>query len=132
MQPMLIRNGTILHGDCLEAGRDLHTGGIDGAEITAIAEGLHSEPGEQAMEATGCYVLPGLIDLYNHGVRHIMARYDSLVEYSRLLAAKGVIACLPTLLGSPSENMETIRRGLAATDDFRLTPNLIGFRPEIT
>jgi N-acetylglucosamine-6-phosphate deacetylase len=84
------------------------------------------------MEATGCYVLPGLIDLYNLGVRHIMAQYDSLVEYSRLLAAKGVIACFPTLLGSPSENMETIRRGLAATDDFRLTPNLIGFRPEIT
>ena len=61
-----------------------------------------------------------------------MAQYDSLVEYARLLAAEGVTACLPTLLGSPQENMEAMRRGLAETDNFRLAPNLIGFRPEIT
>jgi N-acetylglucosamine-6-phosphate deacetylase len=126
---MFIRNGAILHGDRLEAATDLRA---ENAQITAIAKNLHPEPGEQILDATGCYVLPGLIDLHNHGVRHVMAQYDSLVEYARLLAAEGVTACLPTLLGSPQENMEAMRRGLAETDDFRLTPNLIGFRPEIT
>jgi N-acetylglucosamine-6-phosphate deacetylase len=42
-----------------------------------------------------------------------MAQYDSLVEYARLLAAECVTACLPTLLGSPQENVEAMRRGQA-------------------
>jgi N-acetylglucosamine-6-phosphate deacetylase len=126
---MLIRNGEVLHGDQWKATCDLR---IEGGVITAIAEGLRPEPDEQILDATGCCVLPGLIDLHNHGVRHVMAQYDSLVEYARLLAAEGVTACLPTLLGSPQENVEAMRRGLAETDNFRLTPNLIGFRPEIT
>ena len=100
--------------------------------ITAIAKDLRPKPTEQVLDAAGCYVLPGLIDLHNHGVRHVMAQYDSLVEYARLLAAEGVTACLPTLLGSPQENMAAMGRGLAETDNFRLAPNLIGFRPEIT
>jgi N-acetylglucosamine-6-phosphate deacetylase len=126
---MFIHNGTILHGNRLEQALSLR---VKGGRIAAIAEDLRPEPGEQVMDATDCYVLPGLIDLHNHGVRHVMAQYDSLVEYSRLLAAEGVTVCLPTLLGSPQENADAMRRGLAETDDFRLTPNLIGFRPEIT
>ena len=126
---MFIRNGAVLHDDRLEAATDLRT---EGGRITAIAKDLRPEPGEQVLDATGCYVLPGLIDLHNHGVRHVMAQYDSLVEYARLLAAEGVTACLPTLLGSPQENVEAMRRGLVETDNFRLASNLIGFRPEIT
>ena len=126
---MLIRNGSILNDNRLEEALNLRT---ENGRITAIATELRPEPGEQVLDATGCYVLAGLIDLHNHGLRHVMAQYDSLVEYSRLLAAEGVTACLPTLLGAPPENTETMRRGLAETDDFRLTPNLIGFRPEIT
>ncbi len=126
---MLIKNGTVLLDARLETGADLRT---EGSRIARISAGLHPEAGEEIIDATGCYVLPGLIDLHNHGVRHVMAQYDSLMEYSRLLAAEGVTACLPTLLGSPPENMEAMRRGLAETDDFRLAPNLIGFRPEIT
>jgi N-acetylglucosamine-6-phosphate deacetylase len=126
---MFIRNGAILHGDRLEEATNLRT---EHGRITAIARDLSPEPGDPVVDATDCYVLPGLIDLHNHGVRHVMAQYDSLVEYARLLAAEGVTACLPTLLGSPQENMEAMRRGLAETDDFRLAPNLIGFRPEIT
>ena len=65
-------------------------------------------------------------------MRHVFAQYDSLVEYSGLLAAEGVTACLATLLGSPRENAEVMRRGLIETDGLRRTPNLLGFRPEIT
>jgi N-acetylglucosamine-6-phosphate deacetylase len=126
---MLIVNGAVLHGARLEPGADLR---IENGRVAIISAGLHPEAGEETIDATGCYVLPGLIDLHNHGVRHVMAQYDSLVDYARLLAAEGVTACLPTLLGSPQENMETMRRGLAETDGFRLTPNLVGFRPEIS
>ena len=77
-------------------------------------------------------MLPGLVDLHNHGIRHVMAQYDSLVEYAQLMAAEGATTCVPTLLGTPRENTEIMRRSLRETDGLRLTPNLIGFRPEIT
>ena len=59
-------------------------------------------------------------------------KYDNLVEHALLLAAEGVTACLPTVLGSPPENMAAMRPSLVETDDFRLISNLFGFRPEIT
>ena len=126
---MLIRNATVLHFDRLEPGCDVR---VDGGQIADIGRDLRPEPGEPVIEAEGGYVLPGLIDLHNHGIRHVMAQYDSLVEYAELLAAEGVTACVPTLLGSPQENVECMRRGLAETASFARTPNLIGFRPEIT
>lgn len=126
---MLIKNGTILHFEHFVQGHDLR---IEEGRIASIGPALAPEPGEQVIEADGCYVLPGLIDLHNHGIRHIMAQYDSLVEYSRLMAAAGATCCLPTLLGSPQENSAVMRRGLEETDRFRRTPNVLGFRPEIT
>ncbi len=126
---MLIKNGVVLHYDRLEAGRDVR---VAEGRIAFVGSGLTPEAGERVLDATGCYVLPGLVDLHNHGLRHLMAQYDSLVEYSQLLAAEGVTACVPTLLGSPRENVEVMQRGLAESEGFRRTPNLIGFRPEIT
>ena len=126
---MLIKNGLVLHFGRLEAACDLR---LAAGKIAALGTGLLPDPGETILDASGCYVLPGLVDLHNHGVRHVMAQYDSLLEYSQLLAAEGVTACVPTLLGSPAENIETMRRGLAETDGLRRTPNLLGFRPEIT
>jgi len=126
---VLTRNGIVLHDDRLEEGRDVR---IVGGRIAAIAPALAPEPGERVIEADGCYILPGLIDLHNHGLRHVMAQYDSLIEYSRLMAAAGATCCVPTLLGAREENVEAMRRGLRETDRLRLAPNVIGFRPEIT
>jgi N-acetylglucosamine-6-phosphate deacetylase len=126
---MLIKNGLVLHVARLEAASDVQL--ADG-RISALGANLAPEPGEAILDASGCYVLPGLVDLHNHGVRHVMAQYDSLPEYSQLLAAEGVTACVPTLLGSPGENVEAMQRGLRETDYLRRTPNLLGFRPEIT
>ena len=106
---MLIQNGIVLHHDRLEHGRDLRAAG---GRIFAIAPRMRPEPGERVIDATGCYVLPGLVDLHNHGIRHVMAQYDSLVEYAQLMAAAGATACVPTLLGTPRENVEVMRRGL--------------------
>ncbi len=126
---MLIKNGIVLYRGHLQPGYDLR---VTDGRIAAIRSGLSPLKDERVIEAAGCYVLPGLIDLHNHGIRHVMAQYDSLLEYSQLMAAAGATACAPTLLGAPAENIAVMRRGLAETDGFRRTPNLIGFRPEIT
>jgi N-acetylglucosamine-6-phosphate deacetylase len=126
---MLIKNGSILHYDRLEVNSDLRA---EKEKIVSIEPGLTPGAEELSIDASGCYVLPGLIDLHNHGVRHVMEQTDDLLEYSSLLLALGVTACVPTLGGTPQENIATMQAGLKETEYFKLTPNLIGFRPEIT
>ncbi|MFZ5917390.1 MAG: N-acetylglucosamine-6-phosphate deacetylase [Chloroflexota bacterium] len=126
---MLIQNGRVLHHDRFETGSGLR---LRQGKITAIGPELAPQSGERIVDAGGCTVLPGLIDLHNHGLRHVAAQTGSLVEYARLLLAEGVTACVATLGGAPQENIAAMQRGLAETDRFRLTPNLIGFRPEIS
>jgi N-acetylglucosamine-6-phosphate deacetylase len=126
---MLIRNGSVLHYDRIEVGCDLR---IEKGQIISVDAGLMPGPDEPSVDASGCYVLAGLIDLHNHGLRHVMAQTDGLLEYSRLLLAEGVTACVPTFGGAPQENIKAMQDGLRDTDYFKLTPNIIGFRPEIT
>jgi N-acetylglucosamine-6-phosphate deacetylase len=126
---MLIKNGMVLHYDRIEAGCDVR---IEGTGIVAVQAGLSPGPGESVVDASGGYVVAGLIDLHNHGLRHVMAQSDGLLEYSRLLLAEGVTAVVPTWGGTPQENIEAMQRGLKETDYFKHTPNVIGFRPEIT
>lgn len=126
---MLIVNALVLHFDRLEDGCDVRL--VDG-KIAAIGPRLSLASDGPVLDASGCYVLPGLLDLHNHGVRHVMAQYDSLLEYAQLMAAEGATTCLPTLLSSPRENMDVMRRCLRETGGLRRTPNVLGFRPEIT
>jgi N-acetylglucosamine-6-phosphate deacetylase len=126
---MLIKNGIVLHYDRIEAGCDLR---VEKNRIVEIGSELTPGPGESTIDATDSYVLAGLIDLHNHGLRHVMAQSDGLLEYSRLLLEEGVTACLPTLGGTPQANITAMQDGLRETDRLKLTPNIIGFRPEIT
>jgi N-acetylglucosamine-6-phosphate deacetylase len=126
---MLIQNGTVLHRDQIIADCDLR---VEKGKIIAIESGLTAGPGEPITDASDCYVLPGLIDLHNHGLRHVAAQSDGLLEYSQLLLEEGVTACVPTFAGTPQQNIRTMQDGLRETDHFKSTPNIIGFRPEIT
>ena len=124
---MIIRNGTVLHANRLERGADVR---IEGPVIAEIGVGIHA-PDEQVADATGCYVLPGFIDLHTHGLRHIYVQEGGWREYAALQAEQGVTACLPTLFGPPSVVAEAMRRGRAETADLRDTPNLLDFRLEM-
>jgi N-acetylglucosamine-6-phosphate deacetylase len=126
---MLIKNGLVLHNDRIETGANLR---IEKGEIVAIGGALAAGPGETVIDASDCYVVAGLIDLHNHGLRHVMAQLDGLIEYSDLLLAEGVTACVPTLTGTPQQNIKAMQEGLRETNGFEITPNIVGFRPEIT
>ncbi len=123
-----IENGTILHYDRLETGGCLTT---EGKRIAHISPCEAPARADTVLDASGCYVLPGLIDIHTHGLGNVMVDEGDIFEYSRLQARAGVTACLPTLAGSPKANMHRMKSILAETKDFALTPNLVGFRPEI-
>jgi N-acetylglucosamine-6-phosphate deacetylase len=123
-----IENGTVLHYDRVEAGSCLTT---DGARIARISPSGAPASADTVLDASGCYVLPGLIDIHTHGLGTVGVDEGSIFEYSRLQARAGVTACVPTLAGSPKANIERMKGILAETKDLALAPNLVGFRPEI-
>ena len=128
MNTILIQNGDVLHAGRMETSSKVL---IKGRSICQIGRDVQSVEGAEILDASGCYVLPGLIDVHTHGLFDVMVDKDSIHEYARLQAENGVTACLPTLAGSPETNIKRMQQILAETQDFTLTPNLVGFRPEI-
>jgi N-acetylglucosamine-6-phosphate deacetylase len=124
---MLIRNGNVLHHKTLESGTDLR---IAGSRIEQIGRHL-SAGGQTSFDASGCYVLPGFIDLHTHGLEHVLVQDGDWREYARLQLRHGVTGCVPTLFGSAGVVTEAMLRGRSETDDLRKTPNLLGFRLEM-
>jgi N-acetylglucosamine-6-phosphate deacetylase len=128
MENTLIRNGDVLHAGRIEQSADVR---IKGGSIVAIGKGLEPGYGSKVLDATGLYVLPGLIDIHNHGLRDVWVDRDDIHKYSRYQTENGVTSCVATLAARPEDDLRRMPQILAETKNFALTPNLIGFRPEI-
>jgi N-acetylglucosamine-6-phosphate deacetylase len=123
---MIIENGIILHYDRLVDGHLR----IDGGKVTETGGDVGARAAEPVIEARGCYVLPGLIDVHTHGLRDVLPQNGGWLRYSDLQMEQGVTACVPTLFAAPEAIVKSIDTGLQETDDFTRTPNLLGFRLE--
>jgi len=128
MEKLLIKNGDVLHAGQIEQSADVR---IEGRSIVEIGRDLEPGPESSLVDATGLYVLPGLIDIHTHGLHDVWVDRDDIHKYSRYQVQNGVTACVATLAAAPEQDIRRMRQILAETKDFTLTPNLIGFRPEI-
>jgi imidazolonepropionase-like amidohydrolase len=64
--PMLIRNGTVITvTNGTQAGTDVL---VEGGRITRIGKGLTAPAGAEVYDATGKFVMPGIIDPHSHGM----------------------------------------------------------------
>jgi len=124
----IITNGKVLQGDDIKPGLNVV---VESGTITAISSQVRPGPADRVTDASGCFVLPGLVDLHSHGIRDVMVDKDDVFRYADHHLSCGVTSCVATLAGSPPANMRRMKEILAQTDDFSLTPNLVGFRPEI-
>jgi N-acetylglucosamine-6-phosphate deacetylase len=106
MDPMIVRNVLI-------------AGGGDHALDIEIAAGLVTAIARSAVADAGTTrsVMPGFVDIHNHGAVGVnvnSASADDLVRLSEFLAKKGVTAWLPTLVPDSDENYH---RTIAAIDE---------------
>ena len=61
---VLVRGGTVL--DPANGVSGLRDVGLEGGRVTAVALGLEAATADDVLDATGFYVVPGLIDLHTH------------------------------------------------------------------
>jgi len=95
-----------------------------------IAEiGIHLAA-ESPVDASGCFVLPGLIDLHTHGIGFESLATCSMKDYARTEASFGASTFFPTLFASPEELVRQMERHRNETDEFRELPQIGGFRLE--
>lgn len=102
---------------------------------TAFAEtGVAAEVGEEIVDGSGCYAIPGLIDIHFHGAMNAdvcdgeRQAYEVIAAYE---AREGITAICPATL---TLSVEELKHVLAVGADFAETPHagsdLIGFNME--
>ncbi len=121
---LVIRGGGVLLPDGRTTILDVV---VEGSLVVGLAENVS---GALEIDAQGCLVLPGLIDLHTHGIGFESAKEGSLVEIARIEASFGATTFYPTLFGPPDETAAQIRRHLGETDRLRMLPQVEGFRLE--
>lgn len=112
---MLISGGTVLTPTGQRASDVLV---IDGA-ITQIGPAINAPRDTYRIDASGCLVAPGLIDLQcngGHGI-DLASEPERLWELSALLPRHGVTAWLPTIVSTPPQIAERAIATLARRPD---------------
>jgi len=113
---VVLRDGPAALAVALESGR--------------IVEVAPQVDGGKEVDATGCLVIPGLVDLHVHGIGRLSLEEGSLADYAHLEAAAGCTTFFPTFFGPPEVSMDLMRRHRRETDEGKAVPQVGGFRLE--
>lgn len=108
-----VKNGRCLMPDGAFAQTDL---AFDGDRITSVGAYL-PQTGAETADASGCFVIPGLIDIHTHGAVGVDATVtdrEGLSRLSTFYAAGGVTSFLPTTVTSDLETLYTAAGRIAS------------------
>jgi len=112
MEKLIIRNAEIIGQDGVSPPSSVI---CDGGAIADIVPGETRSPAPGEVDARGCYLAPGFIDLHTHGSHGFLADNgpDDLTALSRALPSCGVTAFLPGF--TPGADDEALLKSLAKT-----------------
>ena len=85
------------------------------------------------LDASGCYVLPGLLDMHLHGAHGAEfsdGSPSSLTELAQYEAAHGVTSIVPTTMTLPRTRLEKIADSMAPFQPTERSANVLGMRLE--
>ena len=102
---MIIQNGSVFTEKNTFEPMDILT---EGAFISALSPSLKGRPKEEVYDASGCILIPGLVDLHFHGcMGHDLCDHES--ETLRFIAAyelqHGITAICPATMTLPLEEL---------------------------
>ncbi len=124
---LLIRNGRVLLPDGSVKEQSIL---IRGRAIERIGPAGSNAAGAEIMDAAGALVVPGLVDIHQHGVLRASTQSGALADFAAQEAACGATTFLPTFFGPPAETAARMRAWRLETDELQRTPQVAGFRLE--
>ena len=94
---------------------------VDAGRIAGVAPGTDAAvaAGEASVDARGCYVVPGFVDIHFHGCRGADlcdASEEAIREIARYEASRGVTAICPATMTYPEERLASVVRAAAALE----------------
>ncbi|GBD25418.1 N-acetylglucosamine-6-phosphate deacetylase [bacterium HR30] len=112
MEKLLIRQGRVLlpHGWSEETDVRVEAGLIDRVDKDLAA------PAGREIDARGCMVVPGFVDLHIHGGFGRLCETgdpEAILELSRQLPQFGITAFLPTVATLPRQRLQTVVEAIA-------------------
>lgn len=122
---MLIQNGTVFDGS-----------GFAVRDVAAVDGRFAAPPAANdadVLDAAGCYVIPGLVDVHFHGcvgADLCDGTDESLVAIARHEASRGVTAICPATMTYPEEKLAGIMRTAAAHEAADDEAALVGINME--
>lgn len=111
---MWIKNGSVLTEDGTFEKKDIRIEDGRIAEIVGsdLGKSLNSETG---YDATGCYVIPGLVDIHSHGCVDrdaCDASVEAIREMAKYEASVGVTTYVPTTMTYPEDRLISIAKAI--------------------
>src|SRR5919112_1156798 len=110
MGRIVIRGGTVLD----QRGERRADVAIAAGSITAVAESIDADDGDVVLDATGCHVTPGFVDLHVHLREPGREEAETIESGSRAAALGGVTAVVAMPNTDPphdsSATIEFVRR----------------------
>ncbi len=125
-EPLVLRGGQVSLREGMRR-LDLR---LAGGRISAMGEDLPLE-GAKAVDASGCYVVPGFIDAHTHGGAGVDVNHADLADLKKLaafFASQGITSFLPTVLSDAPDEMAQSLRAVADARDASMKPGWNGAR----
>lgn len=130
---MRIANGKVFDGQCFRE-RDVVVEGQTFSSIEASGDIAYGAGGAaDALDASGCYVIPGLIDVHFHGAMghdFCDASDDGISAIAAYEASRGVTSICPTTMTLPEERLAPIVASVAAHEAAAGEAGIVGINME--
>lgn len=108
---------------------------VDAGRIAGVAPGADAAvaAGEASVDARGCYVVPGFVDIHFHGCRGADlcdASEEAIREIARYEASRGVTAICPATMTYPEDRLRSVAQAAAAFSPAPDEAALVGINME--
>ena len=130
---MRIANGKVFYGQCFRE-RDVVVEGQTFSSIEASGgEAWDACGAADTLDASGCYVIPGLIDVHFHGAMghdFCDASDEGISAIAAYEASRGVTSICPTTMTLPEERLAPIVASVAAHEAAAGEAGIVGINME--
>ena len=130
---MRIANGKVFDGQCFRE-RDVVVEGQTFSSIEASGDIACGAGGAaDTLDASGCYVIPGLIDVHFHGAMghdFCDASDEGISAIAAYEASRGVTSICPTTMTLPEERLAPIVASVAAHEAAAGEAGIVGINME--